>query len=72
MALLNDQEVYHECKGQTKSIHAKVFKQLLELKTPLDQNLRINTSISAFQVTKALLPDSMVDQNSFKPIPLSD
>ena len=32
MALFNGQEVYQECKDQTKSIHAKVFKQLLELK----------------------------------------
>ena len=26
MALLSDQEVYQECKDQTKSIHAKVLK----------------------------------------------
>ena len=32
MSLLKDQEVYQECKHQTKSIHAKVFKQLHDLK----------------------------------------
>ena len=31
MALLNDEEVYHECRDQTKSIHFKVVKQLLDL-----------------------------------------
>ena len=29
MTLLNDQEVYQECKDQTKSIHVKVLKQHL-------------------------------------------
>ena len=28
MALLNDEEVYCECRDQTKSIHSKVLKQL--------------------------------------------
>ena len=32
MALLIDQEVYQECKYQTKSIHAEVLKELLDLK----------------------------------------
>ena len=32
IALINDQEVYQECKDQTKSIHAKLLKQLLDLK----------------------------------------
>ena len=32
MAILSDQEVYHKWKDQIKSIHAKVLKQLLELK----------------------------------------
>ena len=31
MALLNDQEVYQECKDQAKNIHAKVLQQLFEL-----------------------------------------
>ena len=31
MALLSAQEVYQDCKDQTKSIHAKVLKQPLEL-----------------------------------------
>ena len=30
MALLNE-EVHHECRDQTKSIHSKEFKQLLDL-----------------------------------------
>ena len=44
MALLNGEEVYCECRDHTKSIHSKVVKQLLDLKTPLDQKLRTNTS----------------------------
>ena len=28
MALLNEQEICYECKYQTKSIHAKIVKQL--------------------------------------------
>ena len=32
MVSLNDQEVYQECKDQTTSVHAKVLKQLLDLK----------------------------------------
>ena len=32
MALLYDEEVYCECRNQTKSIHLKVLKQLLDLK----------------------------------------
>ena len=32
MALLNDEEAYHECRDETKSIHSKVVKQILGLK----------------------------------------
>ena len=30
MTLLNDEEVYCECRNQAKSIYFKVFKQLLD------------------------------------------
>ena len=32
MALFHDQELYHECRDKTKSIHSKLLKQLLDLK----------------------------------------
>ena len=40
MALRNEDEVYHECRNQTKSIHSKVFKQLLALKISIGPSLR--------------------------------
>ena len=42
------------------------------LKSPSDQNLRINTSNPTLKVTTDLLPDSVVDQKSIKPTSLSD
>ena len=32
MALLTDEELFSECRYQTKSIHSKVLKQPLDLK----------------------------------------
>ena len=60
LALLSDQEVYQEYKDQTKSTHAKVLKQSLDLKHSIGTNLRIKMSNSALLVTTALLSESMV------------
>ena len=68
IALLNDEEVYCKCKDQTKFIHCKVLKQLLDLeKTSLDQNSRTNKSNSTLQVTIALLSDSRFYLKFIKP-----
>ena len=58
MALLNDEEVYHEYRDEIKSNYSKVVKLLLDLTILLDQ--RINTSNIILQVMTDLLPDSIV------------
>ena len=50
----------------------KYLNNSLNQKTPLEQNVRINTSNSTLQVTMALMPDSVVYQKIQKPASLSD
>ena len=72
MTLINDEEVYHECRDQTKSIHSEVLKQLLDLKDSLDQNSKINKSNSALHITTALPSVSIINQKFIQPISPSD
>ena len=46
LALLKDKEVYKECRDQTRAIHSKVVKQLLDLKIQLELDSRNNTTDS--------------------------
>ena len=66
MSLHNDQEMYQECKDQTKSIHAKVLKTTFGSKISIGPNSNINTSNFALLVITALLPDSLVYQKIHK------
>ena len=40
MALRNDENVYHECREQTKFIHSKAVKQLLDLEISIGPNFK--------------------------------
>ena len=51
VALLNDEEVYRECRDQAMSIHSKVVRQLLDLRFQFDTNLRNNIINFALQMT---------------------
>ena len=41
MALINDAEAYCECREQTLSIHSRVLKQHLELKTSIGAKFKV-------------------------------
>ena len=61
-ALLNDKEVYHGCKDQTKSTHTKVLKHLLELKESIGPKFMD-------QYIKLYLPGDKISPATFYDLP---